>query len=159
MLSNVNLSYYLDEWPSGKTERCEPVSFVGVELNLWPTVYIAIIMLTRKMNQTKSMLCLPSVSITNRFQYYIAYLLLHNLRIQHRLALHAVSTRFLFPTFSAFPFEVEFVSESNRLVNLRFESRIATAFRQFNLTDTLRYQWLIIIIIIIFIIITTLDTF
>jgi len=25
-LSNVNLGYYLDGWPSGKTEHCEPVS-------------------------------------------------------------------------------------------------------------------------------------
>jgi len=36
-------------WPSGKTERCDPGPFVGVDLNLWPTVYIAVIV----MNQTK----------------------------------------------------------------------------------------------------------
>jgi len=43
------LAGYLDGWPPGNTRRCEPMgpSFVGdVDLNLWPTVNIAVIVLT-----------------------------------------------------------------------------------------------------------------
>jgi len=39
-LSNVDLGYYLDGWPSGRPSAVNVCPFVTVDLNLWPTVYI-----------------------------------------------------------------------------------------------------------------------
>jgi len=45
-LSNVDLGYYLDGNFLGRLGAVNLAPFVGVDLNLWPTVHIAVIMLT-----------------------------------------------------------------------------------------------------------------
>jgi len=53
-LRHVDLGWYMDGWPPGQNRRLNLGSFVGVDWNQWPTVYIANIVLTRtSMNQTK----------------------------------------------------------------------------------------------------------
>jgi len=57
----VDLGWYLDGWPPWKARTVNLGPFVVVDLNLWPNIYIAVMVLTRTYNESKQTLHLTNL--------------------------------------------------------------------------------------------------